>query len=78
MTEQELKEKIARIIAKRLCPNRNSHFNLYGDKANCYSHENFAECQAVTNTVDDLIAAGLTFDNEWKHRAEMAEKLIKE
>lgn len=68
MTEQE-KLKLAQIIARRLCPNRNSHFNLYGDKANCYTHENFAECQAVTNTVDDLIAAGFIFDSERKRRA---------
>ena len=59
MTEQELREKIARIIAKHLCKNRYSHFQLYGDSANCYSRENFAECEAVCNAVDDLIAAGI-------------------
>ena len=62
MTEQELKEKIARIIAKYLCKNRYSHFQLYGDKANCYSRENFAECEVIADTVDALIAAGLTFE----------------
>ena len=74
MTEQE-KLKLAQIIAKRLCPNHKSHFNLYGDKANCYSRENFAECQTVTDTVDDLIAAGLTFDGEYKKLYEK-EKVI--
>lgn len=59
MTEQESREKIARIIAKHLCKNRYSHFQLYGDSANCYSRENFAECEAVCNAVDDLIAAGI-------------------
>lgn len=68
MTEQE-KLKLAQIIAKHLCPNRKSHFNLYGDKANCYSHENFAECQTVTDTVDDLIAAGLKFDVNYSFTA---------
>lgn len=77
MTEQE-KLKLAQIIAKRLCPNRKLHFNLYGDKANCYSYENFAECQTVTDTVDDIIAAGLTFDGEWKHRAEVAERAARD
>lgn len=62
MREQELKEKIARIIAKYLCKNRYSHFQLYGDKANCYSRENFAECEVIADTVDALITAGLTFD----------------
>lgn len=59
MKEQELIEKIARIIAKHLCKNRYSHFQLYGDSANCYSRENFAECEAIADTVDALIAAGI-------------------
>ena len=74
MTEQELREKIARIIAKHLCKNRYSHFQLYGDSANCYSRENFAECEAVCNAVDDLIAeeigdvkkAKLESDHFWR------------
>lgn len=59
MTKHELREKIARIIAKNLCKNRYSHFQLYGDSANCYSRENFAECEAIADTVDALIAAGI-------------------
>ena len=66
MTEQELREKIARIIAKHLCKNRYSHFQLYGDSANCYSRENFAECEAIADTVDALIAAGIRFIGENK------------
>ena len=66
MTEQELREKIARIIAKHLCKNRYSHFQLYGDSANCYSRENFAECEAIADTVDALIAADLRFGNKPK------------
>lgn len=70
MSEQELKEKIARIIAKRLCKNKYSHFQLYGDSANCYSRENFAECEVITDTVDALISAGIGDVSEWKERAE--------
>lgn len=61
MTEQE-KLKLAQIIAKRLCPNGKSHFNLYGNDANCYSRENFAECQVIADTVDAIVEAGLKFD----------------
>lgn len=77
MDEQELKEKIARIIAKHLCKNKYSHFQLYGDSANCYSRENFAECEAIADTVDALIAAGIGDVSEWKHRAEVAEKALR-
>lgn len=66
MTEQELRSKIARIIAKHLCKNRYSHFQLYGDSANCYSRENFAECEAVCNAVDELIAAGIGDVSEYE------------
>lgn len=76
MTEQELREKIARIIAKHLCKNRYSHFQLYGDSANCYSRENFAECEAIADTVDALIAAGIGDVTEYKYRAELAEKNV--
>ena len=66
MTEQELKEKIARIIAKHLCKNRYSHFQLYGDSANCYSRENFEECEVIADTVDALIAAGIGDVSEYE------------
>lgn len=59
MTEQELREKIAHIIAKKLCPNKNRHFALWGDEAHCYSRENFAECEVIADTVDALIEAGI-------------------
>lgn len=70
------KEKIAQIIAKRLCPSRNSHFQLYGDNATCYSRMNFAECTAIADTVDALIAAGIGDVSEYKHRAEVAENKL--
>ena len=72
MSEQELREKIARIIAKRLCKNKYSHFQLYGDSANCYSRENFAECEVITDTVDALISAGIGDVRELKkHRTQI-------
>ena len=101
MTEQELREKTARTIAKHLCKNRYSHFQLYGDSANCYSRENFAECEVIADTVDALIAAGIgdvseyerlkielrskvdyihelwDVKEDYKHRAEVAEKALK-
>lgn len=76
MTEQELREKIARIIAKHLCKNRYSHFQLYGDLANCYSRENFAECEAIADTVDALISEGIGDVSEYKYRAEVAERAL--
>lgn len=78
MNEQELRENIARIVAKHLCKNKYSHFQLYGDSANCYSRENFAECEAIADTVDALIAAGYGDVSEWKHRAEVAERAVRE
>lgn len=77
MTEQELREKIAHIIAKKLCPNKNRHFALWGDEAHCYSRENFAECEVIADTVDALIAAGIGDVSEYKHRAEKAERALK-
>ena len=61
---------------------------IYGDSANCYSRENFAECEAIADTVDALIAAGIgdvselqkeceywkDKAKEYKHRAEVAER----
>ena len=59
MTNDDLKKKIAQIIAKYLCPNKKSHFYLYGESADCYNRDNFAECMPICNTVDALIAAGI-------------------
>ncbi len=59
MTNDELKKKIAQIIAKHLCLNKKSHFFLYGNSADCYNRDNFAECMPICDTVDALIAAGI-------------------
>ena len=75
MTDKE-KLKLAQIMAEHLCPESYSHFKLYGDTANCYSRENFAECKKITDTVDALIATGLTFNGEWKHKFEVAQKKL--
>lgn len=74
MNEQELKEKIARIVAKHLCKNRYSHFQLYGDSANCYSRENFTECEAIADTVDALIAADIGDVSELQKECESKEE----
>lgn len=59
MTNDELKKKIAQIIADYFCPQRNEHKNLWGDDRLCYSKMNFAECERVTECTDALIAVGL-------------------
>ena len=53
------KEKIAQIIAEHLCPQGHSHKRLYGSERMCYSRNNFAECEKVSECVDALIAAGI-------------------
>ena len=57
----ELKKKIAQIIAERCCPLGKAHKQLYGDDRQCYSKMNFAECERVVECVNALIAAGLRF-----------------
>lgn len=57
MKKQEQLEEMARIIAFDLCPNRLIHAN-YGEKAQCYSDNNFAECAKIKNVVDKLYNAG--------------------
>ena len=56
MTERE---KIAQIIAEHLCPQGKAHKTLYGAERMCYSRDNFAECEKVSECVDALIAAGI-------------------
>lgn len=61
MTNEELKKKIAQIIADYFCPQGNEHKKLWGDDRLCYSKMNFAECEWVTECTDALIAAGIRF-----------------
>ena len=56
MNNDELKKKIAQIIADYFCPQRNEHKNLWGDDRLCYSKMNFAECEWVAECTDALIA----------------------
>ena len=77
MTNEELKKKIAQIIADYFCPQRNEHKNLWGDDRLCYSKTNFAECERVTECTDALIAAGVGDVKEAEHRAEVAERALK-
>ena len=59
MANEELKKKIAQIIADYFCPQGNEHKKLWGDNRLCYSKMNFAECEWVTECTDALIAAGI-------------------
>ena len=69
MNNEELKKKIAQIIADYFCSQRNEHKNLWGDNRLCYSKMNFAECERVAKCVDALIAAGIGDVTEWKEKA---------
>lgn len=73
MTERE---KIAQIIAEHLCPQGKAHKTLYGSERRCYSRDNFAECEKVSECVDALIAAGIGDVGKWKHRAERADRAL--
>jgi hypothetical protein len=55
--DKQMIEEMARIIAFDLCPKRRIHAN-YGEEAQCYSDNNFAECKEIKNVVDKLINAG--------------------
>lgn len=63
MANEELKKKIAQIIADYFCPQRNEHKFLWGNDRLCYSKTNFAECERVAECTDALIAAGFIFDS---------------
>ena len=54
--EKEI-EEMARCIAFELCPKRHAHAN-WGEKAQCYSDNNFTECKQIKNVVDKLYNAG--------------------
>ena len=76
MTERE---KMAQIIAEYLCPQGKAHARLYGAERVCYSRDNFAECEKVSECVDALIAAGIGDVSELKkHRVVVEKSLIPE
>lgn len=54
MTREE-KNKLAQIVSFELCPNRQYCITNYGEKANCYSDNNFGECPTIMKVVDNLI-----------------------
>lgn len=62
MTERE---KIAQIVAEYLCPQGKRHKTLYGAARRCYSRNNFADCEKVSECADALTAAG--FGDMSKH-----------
>lgn len=53
--DREEKNKLAQIVSFELCPNRKYCITNYGEKANCYSDNNFAECSTIMKVVDNLI-----------------------
>lgn len=53
----EDKKQMARIIAFELCPQK-YHKEWYGEYANCYADDNFADCATIKEVVDKLINAG--------------------
>lgn len=72
MTNEELKKKIAQIIADYFCPQRNEHKNLWGDDRLCYSKMNFAERERVAECTDALIAAGIVDKSDYASMKETA------
>lgn len=74
MTERE---KMAQIIAEYLCPQGKAHKTLYGEARRCYSRDNFANCERVSECVDALIAAGIGDVKEAKKEAEYCENEAK-
>lgn len=77
MNNDELKKKISQIISEYCCPYGKTHKQLYGDDRMCYSKMNFAECNPITECTDALIAAGIGDVKEAEHRAEVAERALK-
>lgn len=79
MNREELKKKIAQIIADYFCPQGNEHKKLWGDDRLCYSKMNFAECEWIAECTDALIAAGIGDVRELKkHRVVVEKSLIPE
>ena len=74
LTNEELKKKIAQIIADYFCPQKNEHKNLWGDDRMRYSKMNFAECEQVTECTDALIAEVIGDVKEAEHLAKVAER----
>lgn len=70
MDKQKQIEEMARIIAFELCPNRAIH-KKWGEEAQCYSDNNFAECKEIKNVVDKLYNAG------YRKESETAEKFAR-
>ena len=77
MNNEELKKKIAQIIADYFCLQRNEHKSLWGDDRLCYSKMNFAECERVTECTDALIAAGIGDVKEAEHRTFVMQLALK-
>lgn len=68
------REKIAQIIAERLCPQGRAHKTLYGAERMCYSRNNFADCEKVSECVDALIEAGFGDVSWWERKCKLCEE----
>lgn len=71
MTERE---KIAQIIAEHLCPQGRAHKTLYGAERMCYSRNNFADCEKVSECVDALTDAGIGDVSWWERKCKLCEE----
>ena len=68
------REKIAQIIAEHLCPQGKAHKTLYGAERMCYSRNNFADCEKVSECVDALIAANIGDVSWWERKCKLCEE----
>ena len=68
------REKIAQIIAEHLCPQGKAHKTLYGAERMCYSRNNFADCEKVSECVDALIEAGFGDVSWWERKCKLCEE----
>lgn len=70
------REKIAQIIAEHLCPQGKAHKTLYGAERMCYSRNNFADCEKVSECVDALLAANIGDVTAWREKVECAKRIL--
>lgn len=73
MTEQELREKIVKLI-KEACLQHSNICTPNGDCRHC-KYDGYKDCTEYA-VADALISAGIGDVSEWKHRAKVAERAL--